>query len=257
MRKVPKSLQAIIITMLFGMFIPKVFEITGVSLFDKMMIKGILSLAFSAATICVGALFSTHILRDRVAGGKSRIFLYIVFTIIFLSCISTVISFIQSVSHIIFYVLTGITAVLILILIVWLLIKTISAKKDFKITQEKSVIHSQKKNETDSNRIQQNSLPAAHYIPRSLSVLSSNKNIKLHESDRKLKTLYELWFEKDEKQKCLMATNDENPDLKWIKIYKPPYANGKFYGYILMNNARNTVSGEIYFADRKIWRVVD
>lgn len=256
MRKVPKSLQAIIITMLFGMFIPKVFEITGVSLFDKMIIKGVLSLAFSAATICVGALFSAHILRERVAGGKSRIFLYIVFTIIFLSCISTVISFIQSVSHIIFYVLAGITTILILILIVWLLIKTISAKKDFKVTQEKSVIHSQN-NETNSNRIPRNSQSTPHYIPQSLSVLSPNNNIKLHESDRKLKTLYELWFEKDEKQKCLMATNDENPDLKWIKIYKPPYANGKFYGYILMNNARNTVSGEIYFADRKIWRVVD
>lgn len=256
MRKVPKSLQAIIITVLFGMFIPKIFEITGVSLFDKIIIKGILSLSFSAATICVGALFSAHILKDRVVGGKTRILLYILFMIILLSSISTVVSFIQSVSHIIFYVLTGITAVLILILIVWLLIKAISAKKDFKITQEKSVIHSQK-NETDSNRITQNSQPTPHYIPQSLSVLSPNNNIKLHESDRKLKTLYELWFEKDEKHKCLMATNDENPDLKWIKIYKPPYANGKFYGYILMNNARNTVSGEIYFADRKIWRVVD
>lgn len=71
-----------------------------------------------------------------------------------------------------------------------------------------------------------------------------------------LKNLYELWREMPAGEKCLTATNHENPDLKWVKIYKPPYGNGKFYGYVLMKNARHTVNGEIYFANRKIWELV-
>lgn len=83
-------------------------------------------------------------------------------------------------------------------------------------------------------------------------VKSPEENVR--SAKLELKSLYELWDERDLSQKCLTATNDENPDLKWVKVYKPPYANGKFYGYVLMNNARNTVNGEIYYADKKIWR---
>ena len=82
---------------------------------------------------------------------------------------------------------------------------------------------------------------------------SINKEVNQETS---LKNLYELWREKPVGEKCLTATNHENPDLKWVKIYKPPYGNGKFYGYVLMNDARHTVNGEIYFADRKIWELV-
>ena len=67
--------------------------------------------------------------------------------------------------------------------------------------------------------------------------------------------IYELWKEKDVSEKCLTITNNDNPDLKWIKIYKPPYKNGKFYGYIMMMNAHNTVNGEIYFANEPIWKL--
>lgn len=69
------------------------------------------------------------------------------------------------------------------------------------------------------------------------------------------RTLYELAMEHDFSNGCMTVTNDENPNLKWVKIYKPWYANGKFYGYIMMNNAHNTVNGEIFFADRPIWRL--
>lgn len=78
-----------------------------------------------------------------------------------------------------------------------------------------------------------------------------------YNQDSSLKNLYDLWTEKPKEAKCLTVTNHENPDLKWVKIYKPPYGNGKFYGYILMNNAKHTVNGEIYFADREIWELVE
>ena len=104
--------------------------------------------------------------------------------------------------------------------------------------------------------------PKTCYVSKSIHKYVKDNSIKqaaINQGnlDVELKTLYELWSERDIGKKCLTATNDENPDLEWVKIYKPPYADGKFYGYVLMNNAHNTVNGEIYFADRPIWRVVE
>lgn len=86
--------------------------------------------------------------------------------------------------------------------------------------------------------------------------VTSNDTLKFQE-DKKTKTLYELWEKRNVTKKCLTATNDENPDLEWVKIYKPPYGNGKFYGFVKTNNARETVNGEIYFAERAIWREIE
>lgn len=261
-RVVPKSLQAIIITALLGMFIPKIFEITGVAIFDKILIKGLISLAFSSATICVGLFYSARILRGRISGGKARIALYILFAIILLSVTSIVVSFIQSISDIILYILSGSAAILSIVLIIWLGIKVISVKKQFKASQEKSVIQSQNnevKTPVDTGNFNK---PKPCYVSKSIPKYVKDNSIKqaaINQAnlDVELKTLYELWSERDIGKKCLTATNDENPDLEWVKIYKPPYADGKFYGYVLMNNAHNTVNGEIYFADRPIWRVVE
>lgn len=252
MIKVPKSFQAIIITIFIGMFLPKIVEITGVAFLDKIMIKGLLSLSFSIATIGVGWLFSLHFIRDKVSGGKTRIVLYIFIAIILLSVASTIVSFIKSISSIILYVLIGLTSVLIGSLLVYYIIKAATAKKEFKLSQEKSIYENQKGNEC----IRQKPQPIIHHYEHINEVkVEKNHDLEQISSYSELKTLYELWDERDVSQKCLTATNNENPDLKWVKIYKPPYANGKFYGYVLMNDARNTVNGEIYFADKKIWRL--
>ena len=264
--KKAKSFQAIIITMLFGMFVPKIVEITGFSLIDKVIIKGILSVSFSLSTICVGILFSTKILKDRVAGGKTRIALYILISIILLSAVTPVLAFIESISQKILYILSSLTILLIFVLIVWTVVKALKVKKAFKVSQEKTV----------SEKILGNTKQVNKYKPYVTQY--NNEYHKVQERQQKpkknehynkkpehtdlsqkpeLKTLYELWYLKDADKKYLKATNEENPDLKWVKICKPPYANGKFYGYVLMKDARNTVNGEIYFADRKIWKKLD
>ena len=254
MKRVPKSFQAVIITILLGMFIPKIVEITGVAFIDKIMVKGLLSLSFSIATICVGGLFSAHILRDKVSGGKTRILLYLIIAIILLSIASTIVSFIQSISNVILYVLIGITSVLIAAIILYLIIKAVTAKKEFKTTQEKCIIDGQKNNYELKMQGQKISATVLSLREENGSNIVKSPEEKGLSAKLELKSLYELWDERDLSQKCLTATNDENPDLKWVKVYKPPYANGKFYGYVLMNNARNTVNGEIYYADKKIWR---
>ena len=73
---------------------------------------------------------------------------------------------------------------------------------------------------------------------------------------KKLYTVEELWWQKNPSDKCITITNDDNPNLKWIKIYKPRYNDGNFYGYIKMDNARETVNGIVYFADQSIWYYV-
>ena len=65
----------------------------------------------------------------------------------------------------------------------------------------------------------------------------------------------ELWNEKGANEKYIIITNDENPDLKWVKIFKPRYGDGNFYGDIMMKHARGALNGKIYFANRPIWYV--
>ena len=57
MKKVPKSFQAIIVTLVVGMLLPKLLDFTGIILIDKILTKGLLSIAFNLATIIVGLVF--------------------------------------------------------------------------------------------------------------------------------------------------------------------------------------------------------
>ena len=73
-KKPSKSIQAIIITLIAGMIIPKIFDISGNALLDKFLWKGVLSASFSVATIIVGLLYAGKFITGKVAGGKSRKF---------------------------------------------------------------------------------------------------------------------------------------------------------------------------------------
>ena len=98
MRKVPKSLQAIIITFIVGMFVPKIFDLTGIALVDKVLWKILLSLAFNVATIIVGILFSAKLLHGKVEGGKARISIFLLMVIILLCFSSSIIVFFKEVA---------------------------------------------------------------------------------------------------------------------------------------------------------------
>lgn len=263
-KKSSKSIQAIIITLIAGMIIPKVFDISGNALLDKFLWKGVLSASFSVATIIVGMLYAGKFISGKVAGGKSRISIYFILIAIFASVASAVCAFIRKISPIIKIVLASVTILAITLLIVKLIVFCFKVKKNFKITQERSVV----KKESSASVLPVNKDPVVEKkVATAVSTIALNvgkdstQNLEMPLSshivicnENEGKTLFELWKEKDINEKCLTATNDENPDLKWVKIYKPPYPNGKFYGYVMMCNAHNTVNGEIYFADRSIWR---
>lgn len=261
-KKPSKSIQAIIITLIAGMIIPKIFDISGNALLDKFLWKGVLSVSFSVATIIVGMLYAGKFITGKVAGGKSRISIYFILIAIFASVASAVCAFVREISPVVKIVLASVTILAITLLIVKLIRFCFKVKKDFKITQERSVT----KKEFSGPVLPIHKVPVVEKKVATSIIVSnvegnSTQNLETHSSscdvvcnENKGKTLFELWEEKDISEKCLTATNDENPDLKWVKIYKSPYSNGKFYGYVMMCNAHNTVNGEIYFADRPIWR---
>ena len=138
-KKPSKSIQAIIITLIAGMIIPKIFDISGNALLDKFLWKGVLSASFSVATIIVGVLYAGKFITGKVAGGKSRISIYFILIAIFASVASAVCAFIREISPIIKIVLASVTILAITLLIAKLIGFCFKVKKDFKITQERSV----------------------------------------------------------------------------------------------------------------------
>lgn len=255
MKKVPKSLKAVVITFIVGMLVPKLFDITGIALIDKVIWKILLSLAFNLATIIVGFLFSAKLIRNKVDGGKARISIYLLIVIIILCSTTSVLIFFKEVAKIVLIVIGMITFIVISVLILNYIFSIIDTKNKFKQTQIKTTYDH--KNTNLITLVELNS--KGNHLNNDNKSLSDplivNESSSKKETPIELKTILELWQEFDHSQKCLIITDEENPELKWVKIYKGPYPNGKFYGYVLMQNARNTVNGEIYNADRPSWRI--
>ena len=133
-KKPSKSIQAIIITLIVGMIIPKIFDISGNALLDKFLWKGVLSASFSVATIIVGALYAGKFITGKVAGGKSRISIYFILIAIFASAASAICAFIREISPIIKIVLASVTILAITLLVAKLIGFCFKVKKNFKIT---------------------------------------------------------------------------------------------------------------------------
>ena len=264
-RKVPKSLQTIVITLLVGMFLPKLISLTGVTLIDKVVWKIVLALAFNLATILVGVLYSAKLLHCKVEGGKARIAIYFVIIVIFLCTASSILLLFKEVAKWVLIAIGAVTLIFILAIILYYIFFAMDKKNKFKTSQAKSV-EIKKQKEKSIHPVKQQDISAIQEIkkPKQEPVIVSepqeaipvfNAIEAIEEDPSKLKTIYELWAERDDSEKCLTVTNKDNPDLRWVKIYKPPYGNGKFYGYVMMMNARSTISGEIYFADEPIWKI--
>ena len=218
-------------------------SISNIEIANKLVWKILLSLAFSIATLCVGFMYSTHFLRSRTSGGKVRTNIFI-FLVVLLCTVAPFIAVVVDISMKILLSLIALTLTLSLIFGVYKLLSFIKNKNTNKNihTQESSVpspkIQPILFNQNTNSNLSQSEV-------RSVSVITETP----------LATLYELAQNYDFSKGCMTATNDENPNLKWVKIYKPPYSNGKFYGYVMMKNAHNTVNGEIYYANKSIWRL--
>ena len=268
MRKPRKSLKTVGITFLIGLLVPAVFRISGVNLINKIAWKGLLSGAFAISTSLVGILYSLKLIKGRSQGGKARIGAFL--TIVLSLCsLTPMIALLISATTRIAQIIAG---AIVAAIMTFVLYKIIVAVKIFfssgDISQPDKGPQNQKKRDAT---IKQNS--GVKPIPQPLvkqnytvskKQLSSPHVVEGKEQPSlvrpsiptttgKLKTILELWNEKSSDKKCITITNDEYPDLRWVKIYKPRYRDGNFYGYIKMQHARDTVNGIIYSAYKPIW----
>ena len=247
MKKVSKSLQAVLVTLIVGMLISNAFSLTGNIFIDKIAWKIILSALFALSTFSVSVLYALNFIKGRVAGGKTRIIIYILLVVIICTvAMPIVVAFAQTLQCL-FYLIGILSIIGILLLILYAINEIAKTRKLFKVTQETSV--------KKINTPQKIDIIPTQNIVHQFNI--SNKQFNVENQTENNSTLYKLWEDHDFNKKCLTVTNDENPDLEWVKIYKPPYGNGKFYGYVKMINAYKTVNGEIFYANHSIWREID
>ena len=241
MSKVKKSFQTVIFLLIVGMLLPKIAEITGNALADKIIAKAIINIAFSSATIIVGILFSIGFLRNRRMGGQTRVVLCVIIIVMLLCATSIVVSFIENVELWIVYLLSPLALVLILSIVFWYVVKMYNTKKQFRDTQNTNVEWAEEDvvNEQRGALVEQSEIKT-----EAVSIVPT-------------KTLYQIWNEKTSTDSSIKVANLSNSNLKWVKIYNPPHKDGRFFGYIMMKNARNTFYGEIYYANKKIWNRID
>ena len=211
----------------------------------------------------VGFLYTSKIISGRVEGGKARILIYFILIFIFLCNVTPLLTTLKDIAKYLIIIIVLMSFIFITVIfvkgIIFLIIKCELSKYDNKNSK---YILNYENNKNINNDIYANlnkvdsrlNETKKDEINKNFIIKEENEETQIINNEN-LKTIYELWDEKDESQKCLTITNDENCDLKWVKIYKPPYSNGKFYGYIMMQNAHNTVNGEIYFAEKPIWRL--
>lgn len=265
-----KSIQAIIITTVIGFIIPRLISLSDFGIINKLAWKGLLGGAFSLATLIVGILYSCHLLHGKVSGGKARISIFIV-AVLVLCIFAPAIATIIGVTTKVMIAIIATTIAIAMVFGIYKLISWFREKTDHNIisphqqtsndnikvcipsTNQRNLTETTQCNTTN---LSQKAIPEVHQnkIINEQPVQSETKKEITCTIDGE-RTLYELAMEHDFSSGCMTVTNDENPDLKWVKIYKSWYANGKFYGYIMMNNAHRTVNDEIYFADRPIWRL--
>lgn len=276
MKKVKKSIQAILITFIVGALVPRIFSLSDFGLVNKLAWKGLLGAAFGIATFIVGILYSCHLISGKRSGGKTRIGIYI-FIVLILCCAVPMLTLVVATMSKIFAIILALAMMCGITYLIGKFIKWLSNRKQLEhrpvgisTANEESKLHSTTGIYNVQNTIlsgddkPQASEPCA--IVKSVSpeeptgereeIKNPQPSVQYFEDSDSCYTLYELAMYHDFESGCMTVTNDENPDLKWVKIYKPCYGNGKFYGYVMMNNAHHSVNGEIFFANRPIWYLV-
>lgn len=277
LKKVKKSIQAILITFVVGALVPRIFSLSDFGLVNKLAWKGLLGAAFGIATFLVGILYSCHLISGKRSGGKTRIGIYISIVLI-LCCAAPMLALVVATMSKIVAAILAFAMMCGLTYLICKLIKWLSKKKQ---PEARSIGCSAKNQETKShdntsieNNIQ-NTVVSGDVKSQIIESCTIEKTTITEQSTCEREevtglqpaveylenydacyTLYELAMYHDFESGCMTVTNDENPDLKWVKIYKPCYGNGKFYGYVMMNNAHHSVNGEIFFANRPIWYLV-
>lgn len=268
MRKLRKSLKTVGTTFLIGLLVPAVFRISGVNLINKIAWKGLLSGAFAISTSLVGILYSLKLIKGRSQGGKARIGAFL--TIVLLLCsLTPMIALLISATTRIVQIMAGSIVAAIMTFVLYKIIVAVKTffssgdtsqpdkcpqnqkKRDVPIKENSGVKPIPQPLMQQNHTVSKKQLPSPHVLEKKEESCLVRPSVET--TVGKLKTILQLWNEKSPDEKCITITNDEYPDLRWVKIYRPRYRDGNFYGYIKMRHARDTVNGIIYSACKPIW----
>ena len=128
MKKVKKSIQAILITFVVGALVPRFFSLSDFGLVNKLAWKGLLGAAFGIATFLVGILYSCHLISGKRSGGKTRIGIYISIVLI-LCCAAPMLALVVATMSKIVAVILAFAMMCGLMYLICKLIKWLSKKK--------------------------------------------------------------------------------------------------------------------------------
>lgn len=253
-----KSIQALIIVLIVGIMLPKIYKISSINLINKGIWKLLINFAFTLSTVVIGFSYKVGAVRNRKEVGIARIKLFLLIILFLCASVSTLVTLYSYFVKILMVIL-GIIIVAGLIYILYISIRKLSNfekknKHDFnyeRFKKSKNIYLDYKylNSVTNTNR----NLTIANQKELIKPELKKNYDVLPAIEISKYNTIEELWKQKDPKAKCITISNCENENLKWVKIYKNRYGDGNFYGYVMMNNARETVNGIIYYSDRPIW----
>ncbi len=236
--------------------------VTGVTTFDKLLIKGSLLLLANLAYILVGLLYSYNIIKTRKSGGVAQDIIYIALLIAgwiilykILNFIKRIIAWWQAIPdstwYLIMWILIAVTVIFICLIV---LQKTVFQKKHskqpymYQDNLNSNILTNNSKtdqilNVPDINQRVESSAKAEEYNNDSIDTDYKKKNY----------TVKELWDMSEVIPIKVTSVLDDNVD--WVEIYKDPYRYQKIYGNLKLNRWKYGWNHEIFNAEKKVWKL--
>jgi len=204
--------------------------VSGIGIIDEIVVKGIITTSASIAFALVGGLYSASLISTRADGGKARIIIFVILIVLFMNIFILVTQFFT-------WLLSGPIWLYILILV---------------LSPVLLVLHI-RKNALIRNEYIEESLKHKDAAFQTVSIIdneTSGKNII------ELKTIYQLLAENKDKE-CIYIEkiNDHSPNLEYVKVSQKALEYPVLKGYFKMDKAG--FFAEIYYSDKKIWKLVN
>ena len=218
------------------------FAVTGVGFVDSVIWKVAIFIASTLATTIVGSMYSSQMIKSKVAGGEARI---VIFTLLLYICylvISIITQFAGTMPLWAFIIIFAIFVTIIAALGLFVYVKQ----------QEKALIRYYTQLDEEQEREQKEALEKENERNKRLG---KNKVIDLTKDDKiETFTLAELW-ESQGKEKGELKAQCSKDSIEYIIIRAGADEQGKFYGKIKFLNYDIVVKGEVLFSDKPIWFV--
>lgn len=214
--------------------------VTGVGFVDSVIWKVAIFVASTLATTIVGGMYSSKLIKTKIAGGEAKLIIFALLLYICYLIINLVAQFAGTMPLWAFIV----------IFIVFVLVIASLAIYVYKIQKEKSLaLYYTEQDEVEERERQEEIERECERSRR----LGKNRVVDLTKDKTVCFTLNELW-EQSEKNAALKVLSTKK-SIEYAIINSGTNEDGKFYGIVKYLNYENEVECEIMFANKKIWYI--